>query len=157
VEIRLGVVALLALALQLLAIMGPLGSDDLPRRILFVGSYLFLGAFVAANLRRPGIVLIGVGALMNFAAIVANSGLMPVTPETLARTGYEVEGLRLGEWVSGTKNVVLAREDVNLWFFTDRLVWESQRVVRAFSVGDVVIAMGLVVMVAELLLPRVRR
>jgi hypothetical protein len=40
------------------------------RRILFVASYLALFVFVVANLRRPGLVILGAGLALNFLAIV---------------------------------------------------------------------------------------
>jgi hypothetical protein len=158
VDIRLGVVALLAVCLQLTAIYAPLGSDDLPRRVLFVTSYLLLFAFGAANLRRPGLVVMGGGLLLNFIAIIGNGGLMPVTPQTLERTGNLPADARAGEWVHRTKDVLLERSDIHLYFLADRLVWDPiASVFRAFSVGDVVIAGGLVIAVGDLLLPRLRR
>ena len=157
VVIRLGPLAFMGLALQLLAIFGPLGSNDIPRRILLVGSYPLLLVFVLANLRRPGLMLIGVGLLLNFVAIVSNGGLMPVSPDTLERIGQPPEELSLGEWVSGSKDVLLAREDTHLWFLTDTLTWKNPTAISAFSVGDLVIAVGLVVILGELFLPRLRR
>lgn len=157
IEIRFGVVALLAVCVQLIAIFAPLGSDDLPRRILFVTSYVLLFGFVAANLRRPGLVVMGAGLLLNFIAIIANGGLMPVTPQTLQRTGHLPADAQVGEWVHRTKDVLLERSDIRLHFLSDRLVWDPvSNVFRAFSIGDVVIAGGLVIMVGDLLLPRLR-
>ena len=95
-------VALLALALQALAVTGPLGDGDTARRVLLVSSYLLLIAFVALNVRRPGIAVIGLGLLLNFAAIVANEGLMPITPEAVMRTGPLPEDAAIGEWLPGT-------------------------------------------------------
>lgn len=155
--IRLGIVAFVALGLQLLVIFAPLGPGDLQRRALFVFSYLLLLGFILANLRRPGLVVIGAGLLLNFLAIVSNGGLMPVSPHTLERIDRLPEEASLGEWVSESKNVLLAREDTRLRFLTDSLVWENPARVNAFSVGDVVIAAGLVVTVGDLFLPRLRR
>jgi uncharacterized membrane protein len=156
VEFRLGVVAPLAILLQAAAIAAPLGDDDAPRRILLQLSYVFLCAFVLANIWRPGIALIGVGLLFNFAAIVANGGLMPITPETLLQTGPLPDGAAIGRWLPGTKDVLLEREDVHLYFFSDRIVWQDiSSVIRAFSIGDVVIMSGLFVTLAELFVPRI--
>ncbi len=157
VVIRLGPLAFLALALQLLAIFGPLGFSDIPRRVLLVSSYPLLLVFVLANLRRPGLMIIGVGLLLNFVAIASNGGLMPVSPDTLERIGRPSEGLALGEWVPQSKDVLLAREDTRLWFLTDTLVWKNPTSINAFSVGDLVIAAGLVITLGELFLPRIRR
>lgn len=149
-------VALLAVSLQLLAIFGPLGDDDLPRRILMVVSYLFLFAFVAANVRRAGIAVIGFGLALNFIVIAANGGLMPITPETMLKTGSIPEDVGPGDWVPHSKDVLRERGDVTLHFLSDRLVWDDFSPVRAFSIGDVVLLAGLVVTFADLCLPRLR-
>lgn len=148
-------VALLALLTQLIAIRAPLGDDDLPRRILLVASYLLLLLFVAANVSRPGIAVIGAGLLLNFAAIVANGGLMAITPQTILKTGSLPDDAVAGEWLPGSKDVLLERGDVHLWFLTDRLTWDAiSPAFRAFSIGDVIIVVGLALTLAELLLPR---
>ena len=158
VVFRLGVVALLALSVQVIAIRAPLGDDDLPRRILLVISYTLLLAFIGANVNRIGIVVIGAGLLLNFVAIVANGGLMAITPETIMKTGSLPHDAVVGEWLPGTKDILLEREDVHLWFFTDRLTWDAiSSVFRAFSIGDVVIVAGLAVTLLDLLLPRLVR
>ena len=150
-------VALLAVCLQLAAIFAPLGDDDLPRRVLFVASYLLLFVFVAGNVRRPGIVVLGVGLLLNFLAIATNGGLMPITPGTLLRSGDIPEDAKIGEWVPDSKDVLLERGDVRLYALSDRIVWDDLGALRAFSVGDVVIALGFVLMLGDLLLPRLGR
>ena len=157
VMIHLGVVALVALALQLLAIKAPLG-DDLPRRVLIVVSYALLLVFVAFNIRRPGLLVIGLGLCLNLLPIVVHGGLMPITPETILRTGALPEGVSTGDWIPGSKDVLLAREDVHLWFLTDRLVWDDiSSVFRAFSLGDLVIVAGLAVTLADLFIPRLKQ
>lgn len=152
--LRLGGGAIFALALQLIAIFAPLG-DDIPRRALFLLSYIILLGFVFLNLRRIGIAIIGIGLLLNFLPIVANGGLMPVTPETLARGDFP-EDVQLGEWVPGSKDVLLAEEDVRLGALSDRFVLDSFAGSIAYSIGDVFIAVGMVVLLAELLLVIVR-
>lgn len=156
IELRLAPLLLVALVLQLLAIYGPLGSDDLPRRILMIASYATLLVFVALNLRRPGLVILGIGALLNFLPIIANGGLMPITPETLQKTGDVPEDARVGEWVDGTKDILKERDDVHLYFLSDRLTSDLSPF-RAFSIGDVIILAGAVFLAGELLLPRIRR
>jgi hypothetical protein len=155
VELRWGVAALLAFAVQFVVTDFP-GLPEDARRAVLVASYLLLLAFAAVNLRRPGIAVIALGALLNFSAIVANGGLMPTTPETLQRTNYQVDTTP-GHWIPKTKDVLLEREDVHLWFLGDRLVIDGLPRFRAFSIGDVIILAGLVMTVGDLLLPRFGR
>jgi hypothetical protein len=83
---------------------------------------------------------------------------MPITPETVLKTGPLPSGAVVGEWLPGTKDVLLHRDDVRLWFLSDRLTWDPiSSVFRAFSIGDVIIAAGLLVTMVELFAPRWRR
>ncbi len=137
-----------------MAIFGPLGSD-VPRRILLVSSYVLLVLFVAANLRRPGLAILGIGLLLNFLPIIANGGLMPVTPETLARAHISSEA-QPGDWIHNSKDVLKLRDDAHLWFLSDRLVWAELPGLRVFSIGDLLIAGGLLVTLGDLFLPRLK-
>jgi len=153
VELRIAGIVPVALAIQLIAVFVDLGLDDLFRRSLFIASYLLLIVFVFANVRRPSIALFGAGVLLNFLPIIANGGLMPITPETLQKTGDVPEDARLGEWVRGTKDVLLERDEVHLYFFSDRLTSDLSPA-RAFSVGDLVLISGTIFLLLDLLLPR---
>lgn len=157
--IRFGGVALIALGLQLLVIYSGLGDLAFLRRVLFVISYLLLFLFVFANWRRLGILIIGVGLLLNFLAIAANGGLMPVTAETMREAGLaeRIEGLEAGDPIPLTKDVLLDKESTRLWVLSDILMWDNPANIRAFSIGDVIIFGGLVITLLDLFLPRIRR
>src|SRR5206468_12078118 len=101
---RAGVLALFALAMQAVAIFAPLGFDDIPKRLIFELSYVVLIFFAVVNLPRPGFLVIGIGLLLNFLAIVANGGLMPVTAENLARIDQldRMEGRAEGDAIPRT-------------------------------------------------------
>lgn len=159
VQIRWGVLALFALAMQAIAILVPIGLDDIPKRLLFVLSYLILLTFIARNLPRPGIAIIGIGLLLNVLPVVANGGLMPVTADNLARAGQtrHIEGRREGDAIPYTKNVLKSKENTHFYELSDRIVWENSFFFRVFSIGDVVIAGGLVVTLGDFLLPRLKR
>ena len=156
VDIHLGVAALLAIILQLSAIFGPFGSEDLPRRLLFIASYILLLGFVGANVRRPGIIILGIGILCNFLVIVANGGLMPTTAEAYGENGEIAADVRPGDWIPHSKDVLLDRSDVNLYFLSDHFT-NGGDVIRVFSIGDVMIAAGLILTMAEVALPRLGR
>jgi len=159
VQIRSGVLALFALAMQAIAIFVPLGYDDTPKRLLFELSYLILLFFIIVNLPRPGFAIIGVGLLLNVLPIVANGGLMPVTAENLAKVDltHRIEGRQEGDAIPYSKNVLKARDDIHFYELSDRLTWDNPVFFRLFSIGDVVIAGGLVVMLGDLFLPRAQR
>jgi len=159
VQIRWGVLALFALAIQAIAIFAPLGLGDIPKRLLFVLSYLALLIFIARNLPRPGIAVIGIGVLLNLLPIVANGGLMPVTAENLAKIGqtHRIEGRQEGDAISHTKNVLKSKDNTNFYELSDRIVWDNPFFFRVFSAGDVVIAGGLIITLGDFFLPRVKR
>jgi Family of unknown function (DUF5317) len=159
IEIRWGVLALFALAIQAVAIFAPLGFDDIPKRLLFVLSYLLLILFIVTNLPRPGFIIIGVGVLLNVLPIVTNGGLMPVTAENLAKVEltHRIEGRHEGDAIPYSKNVLKAKEDISFYDLSDRLTWDNPVFFRLFSIGDIVIAAGMLVMLGDLFLPRPRR
>jgi len=159
VQIKAGVLALFAVAMQTIAIFAPLGFDDTPKRLLFDLSYLLLILFIILNLPRPGLVIIGIGLLLNFLPIVANGGLMPVTAENLARVDllHRIDGRAEGDAIPYTKNVLKAKDDIHFYELSDRIVWDNPVFFRLFSIGDVVIAGGLAITIGDLFLPRVQR
>jgi hypothetical protein len=151
ISLRTAWLALLALALQwplLRARAGP--TQDLAlQRALFLLSHLLLLVFVWRNRRQPGTLAIGLGVACNLLVILANGGLMPITPETLVRInpGTPLEGWPLGSHYGYSKDVILARDATRLWFLSDMLVlpppfpWPT-----AFSLGDLVIAAGIILL-----------
>jgi hypothetical protein len=113
--------------------------------LTLVGSLLLLMIFVFFNRTNPAILVLGVGLLLNFLVIVANGGLMPLSPETVARldVAAPVEEWSYGERIGGTKNVLLTDGDTRLAMLSDRFVlpaWFPLPV--AYSLGDVFIAAG---------------
>jgi hypothetical protein len=159
VRIRSGVLALFALAIQAIAIFVPFGDVDVLKRLLFVLSYAILAVFIVLNLPRPGFVIIGIGMVLNIMPIVSNGGLMPVTAENLAKVelSHRIEGREAGDAIPYSKNVLKVRDDVRFYKLSDRLTWNNPVFFRLFSIGDVVIAAGLLVMLADLFLPRPQR
>src|SRR5919201_6625353 len=55
--------------------------------VAHVASYLLAAYFVVANRRVPGMILIGLGGALNAAAIFANGGVMPASPDALRTAG----------------------------------------------------------------------
>ena len=158
-RIRFGWLALMALAAQLVVIYADFGDAAVVRRFMFPSTYVLLLAFVILNRWRIGLLVIGAGMLLNLLAIVSNGGLMPVTPANAekAEMGYKIEGVELGEAIPRSKNVLLEESDTHLRWLSDRFTWISDSPLAVFSVGDIVIAAGLTVVLLELLLPALQR
>jgi hypothetical protein len=95
---------------------------------------------VLLNLRVPGLALVAVGALSNLAAIVANGGRMPADPDALASLGDEI-----GDGYSNS--IILA--DPALRPLTDIFAMPAwMPFANIFSIGDVLIAIGVAVAIA---------
>lgn len=142
--------ALLAVALQLPLLRSPGGPTEhllVPRALFVVSNVLLLG-FIWQNRRQIGILILGAGILCNFLAMVANGGLMPITPETLIQInpGTEQEQWSLDTHYGSSKDVIQLQEETRLWVLSDILVlpppcpWPT-----AFSLGDLLIAVGVLV------------
>lgn len=151
----------LALLTQIFVMYVDLGDAGIARRITLPVSYVLVIAFVALNWRRVGIAVLGLGAFLNFLAVISNGGLMPVSPENLREAGLEekLAGREPGDAIPGTKDVLLEEEDTHLLFLSDRLtLWGGRGPIpAAFSVGDVIIVVGAAIALLELLLPSAQR
>jgi hypothetical protein len=141
-----GWLAGLALVIQIAAIYWATGDSYLylQRGALVVSSLLLLPV-VWRNRRSPGLALIGLGLALNLTVMVANGGFMPITPEAVARIEHEnlivhLDGL---ERMSGSKGIVLPREETALWVLSDIFIIPPPfPVASAFSLGDALVAVG---------------
>jgi hypothetical protein len=146
---------LVCLAAQTLAMrLGNARSDgfDLPAGILLLANLALL-FMVWTNRRVPGMLLLGLGLLLNLVVMLANGGYMPIAPETLGRIGaHDLAAAPVGTRMLGYKDLVLPREQTQLGVLSDILVLPWPFAPNAFSVGDVLIAVGLFVLVQRVLL-----
>jgi hypothetical protein len=97
-------------------------------------SYACLITVTVANRRLPGALVLGVGMLLNLAAITANGGHMPATTSALHAVGKTLHGVHLN-------SVSLAHP--RLPWLVDRFAtprWVP--FASIFSVGDVLIVVG---------------
>ena len=107
---------------------------------IYVGSTLAVFVAVLRNVRVPGMAIVALGSLSNLAAITANGGAMPADPAALAAAGLEGAG-------SHTNSVVVP--DPALRLLTDIFaIPAGVPLANVFSVGDVLIGVGIVVVVA---------
>lgn len=106
---------------------------------IYVGSTLLVAGAILANLRITGMALVGLGAISNLAAIITNGGYMPADPRAAAALG-------VAETTAYSNSSVVA--DPALWLLTDIFAmpawmpWSN-----VFSIGDVMIVIGVVVVI----------
>ncbi len=113
--------------------------------VILVSSQILLLLFAWLNRKQPGFWLLGTGLLLNFLVIVLNGGLMPISPETVRVLYPDVPESRwqVGRRLGNGKDIVLEAAATRLTFLSDRFLlpgWLQYQV--AFSVGDVLIALG---------------
>jgi len=146
--LRLAWLALLGFGMQVYMIYWPSASAPALLSLhtaLLVASYLILLAFVWINRRLMGMLIVGLGLLMNLTVMLANGGYMPITPEAVVRVGheYELQSFEPGSRLRNTKDVLLPREQTNLWFLSDIFaVPRPFPIPSVFSPGDAVLALG---------------
>jgi hypothetical protein len=134
-------VAVAALLVQVVQFDPTLGRafGDLGPAI-YVASTAVVLAVVIRNVRIAGLPVVAAGAASNLAAIVANRGYMPADPGALAMAGLHP--------VDGPSNSVIVAEP-SLRPLTDVFALPAGvPLANVFSVGDVLIAVGVVVAIA---------
>lgn len=145
VRFRWWPVAFAALLVQVL-IFGPLdrvvGAAGTP---LYLASTIAVVGVVLLNRRIPGLALVAVGALANLVAIVANGGVMPADAGALALAGLDPsEGF--------SNSAVLQRPALqaltDVYALPDALPFAN-----VFSLGDVLIGLGITVAIATSMRP----
>lgn len=141
-----GWLAGLALAIQIVAVYWATGDSYLYLQGgALVVSGLLLLPMVWRNRRSPGLALIGLGLALNLAVMVANGGFMPITSEAVARIEHQHSIVHLDgvKRMSGSKGIVLPREETALWALSDIFIIPPPfPVASAFSLGDVLVTVG---------------
>ena len=116
------------------------------KKALLVLSYVLLLWVLSRNLHLWSMRILALGAFLNFAAIMANGGLMPVSPRARLQAGMAPIGQPgFGKVLPEGTGVLLPVEQTNLWFLSDTI--PISLVGGVFSPGDVMIAVGLLVFV----------
>lgn len=112
-------------------------------------SYALVGLWLIVNLRVLPLVAIGAGALANFVVVAANGGRMPASSTALKAAGWlSTADLLVSQGEYG--NVVLMGEATRLNWLGDYLYLpEWFPFSTAFSIGDVLIMVGLVWLIAR--------
>jgi hypothetical protein len=112
--------------------------------VAYVASTALVGIAIVRNvLENARFAVVAAGALTNLAAIVANSGYMPVTPDALAASGRAT--------AEGYSNS-LASSRPALDLLIDRFALPANLPFsNVFSVGDVLIAIGIMIVIVGLM------
>ena len=137
-----------ALFVQIFAV-GAVDSVSFPAaRGLLIASYVALLVALAFDARRPAVLLVLIGAALNFAAIAANGGTMPFDPSIF---GVDPASVHHGHgFLTASKDAIVARGAAHLGFLGDTLPLPG-RVRVAFSIGDLVAATGLLLLAVQVL------
>jgi hypothetical protein len=143
VRIRGGWIALGALAVQVLIVTIFPGGNHTLHTTLHLFTYGLLGAFVWANRRIPGLLVIGAGGALNLAAIAANGGVMPASSAALRRAGLHPDPADFTNSGPLAHPHLLPLGDV---FATPA----GMPLHNVFSVGDVLIVLGTAVLAHRL-------
>ncbi len=149
IKIKLGWLIVVTVLLQRIpfALTAPSSFVEL-KKVLLVLSYMLLLWALSRNLHLWGMRILALGSVLNFAAIVANGGLMPVSPEARLQAGMTVIGQSgFGKVLPEGTGVLLPVDQTNLWFLSD--IIPVSFIGGVFSAGDVVIGVGLLVFVLE--------
>ena len=142
--LRLAWLVVLALALQIVA-FSPLGAHFSSTVVvgLHLLSYALLLTCVATNLRRPPVMVFGLGVLSNTLAIVLNHGYMPASRAALRLAGLPVSSVP-------HNNSELAGASTHLTVLGDIFALpHGVPLANIFSIGDILIAVGLAWLIAE--------
>ena len=139
-----------ALALQFVAFPVarlPWTTDESLASALWVASYGLLVVGAVLNRRITGVPIVAFGMCLNLAAILANRGTMPVSPEAMHEAGRTALAQANSTASTGPRLPWL----IDRWAAPDWIPFAN-----VFSVGDVVIAVGAIVLVVAAMNCRIR-
>lgn len=121
------------------ALIGTLGPP------LYVGSTIAVLVAVLRNARLPGLAVVFLGGLSNLAAILANGGYMPASEEAMASLGKAAPEV----YSNSAILTAPALEPLTDIFALPRWLPFA----NVFSIGDVLIAIGVAWAIVALMLP----
>lgn len=137
------------LALQFAVIRWSPG--EVPVRIALPLTIALVPVALWPHRRHVGVWVMFVGMLANFAVIVANGGLMPITRATVVdAVGAEnAVQYQAGDWITGSKDVLVESGEGHAVALGDSIIIRVGNGGFAASPGDIVVWTGLVVLAAE--------
>ncbi|MFW2512644.1 DUF5317 family protein [Demequina sp. SO4-13] len=105
--------------------------------VLHILTYVAAGTFLWLNRAMPGALVVGVGALSNGVTIALNGGVLPARPGAVSAAGLDT-----GDEFA---NSAVVQDPVLPWL-GDVFAWpEPLPLANTFSVGDVIIVVGVIV------------
>jgi len=116
-----------------------------------IASYVVIAVFLAVNWRIPGVWLITVGAVLNFAAISVNGGVMPANAHALRVAGMD------RNYAHAFENSQALKHERLHWLGDEFALPKSWPVHNVYSVGDVLILVGAAVGVHQICRSRLTR
>jgi Family of unknown function (DUF5317) len=142
---------LLAILLQVIAFpfgVLPWRTGETAATTLWIFSFALLVAAAVVNRKIRGVPLVAVGLFSNAAAVLANGGTMPVLPDAMRAAGESY-----AQQANST-----ADADPSLALLVDRFAApEWVPLANVYSIGDVLIALGAIVIVVAAMGPRLPR
>ena len=114
---------------------------------LYVLSFVLLFVTLFSNWQWFGVPVLTMGAVLNFVAIAANGGHMPVSGNQMQSTlgAAQVEAVQAGQTLT---NVAVATQHTRLAFLGDLIPMPSWLpFANVFSVGDAIIAFGAILII----------
>jgi hypothetical protein len=110
-----------------------------------LSSQILLLVFCWLNGRLSGVWLLALGLALNLLVIALNGGFMPISPQTASGLASQevVQSIPLGSRIGFSKDILLLPSNTRLaWLSDDFLLPKGLPYQAAFSLGDVVIAVG---------------
>ncbi len=136
-QLRGGLAAVLALMAQIVSMW-----TQQHRFEWLAVSILFLAWFGWLNRRHLGIVLASVGIALNMIVMLANGGVMPVSPESISRVADAY--VEPGTPLSFSKSNVQTAEQTTFAWLSDRLHLPGPLgQLAAWSIGDILLLAGI--------------
>lgn len=135
----------LALALQIV-VTSIIPHAEGPLEAVHVGTYVLAGIFFVLNRRIPGLWILALGGAMNGITIALNGGTLPADPDAVRRAGIRHQD---GEFANSAP-----LENPRLAMFGDNYaIPEGWPFSNVFSIGDVLILLGMAVAVHRICTP----
>lgn len=138
IELRAWWLLILALALQLATRWLPEGADT-AGLVMVLTSFALLMVLVILNRNKEGMLIAGLGVLMNFTVIAANGGMPVLAGAAEVASGFTLSNPDL----AGSYKHIPLDEESRLTFLADVIPLRLAGIGEVISLGDIFLALGL--------------